>query len=243
MIFQSALDEMWRALFSSVRFAKSFAGPVCFRHAILVPLGYQTAMFEGLDGRIDCSGVAPNETEQHPNTRKTARLSEFGEMVRAAVGLPPNEHRSSLTSGHTILFIRRENYVAHPRATGKLESRLSNEKQIFTSVKSWAANYSGCKLNVVNGLFAHMHMEDQIEIIQHSTIIVGAHGAGLSHIISALPNTSVLEILSPSYRRPHFRLMAKWKGLNYHPLYLNSSYAHPVAVIKALDDIVKGLGC
>ncbi|RZB51245.1 beta-1,2-xylosyltransferase-like [Glycine soja] len=241
---KAPLEETWKALFSSVRYAKSFSGSVCFHHAILSPLGYETAMFRGLSEHIDCYGAPAQELLQNPNDHKTARLSEFGEMVRAAFGLPLNvNHDGKSLAGHNVLFVRREDYLAHPRHSGKLESRLSNEQEVFDSLKSWASNYKGCKINLVNGLFAHMSMKDQVQAIHDASVIIGAHGAGLTHIVSALPKTVILEIISSYYRRPHFAYISRWRGLEYHAINLAGSHADPGAVIKELANIMKSLGC
>ncbi|KAG4399909.1 hypothetical protein GLYMA_08G324800v4 [Glycine max] len=241
---KAPLEETWKALFSSVRYAKSFSGSVCFRHAILSPLGYETAMFRGLSEHIDCHGAPAQELLQKPDDQKTARLSEFGEMVRAAFGLPLNIHRDGKSlAGHNVLFVRREDYLAHPRHSGKLESRLSNEQEVFDSLKSWTFNYKGCKINLVNGLFAHMSMKDQVQAVHDASVIIGAHGAGLTHIVSALPKTVILEIISSYYRRPHFAYISRWRGLEYHAINLAGSHADPGTVIKELANIMKSLGC
>lgn len=238
------LEETWKALFSSLRYAKNFSGTVCFRHAILSPLGYETALFKGLTEDILCDGASARELWQKPDNQKTARLSEFGEMIRAAFGLPLNlRHVRTPVSGHNVLFVRREDYLAHPRHGGKVESRLSNEPEIFNSLNSWASNYKGCKINLVNGLFAHMSMKEQVQAIQDASVIIGAHGAGLTHIVSALPKTVILEIISSQFRRPHFAYIARWKGLEYHAINLDGSYAYPETVINELVSIMKSLRC
>lgn len=243
---KTGLEETWEALFSSVRFAKQFTGPVCFRHAVIVPLGYETALFKGLTESIDCQGTSARDLWTNPDDHKTARLSEFGEMIKAAFGFPVDKQRNpEPTSGDlNVLFIRREDYLAHPRHGGKVESRLSNEQEIFDSVKNWASkNHSDCKIKLVNGLFAHMAMKDQIKAIQDASVIVGAHGAGLTHMVSALPKTVILEIISSEYRRPHFRLIAQWKGLEYNAINLFGSRAEPKEVLNRLHSIIKGIGC
>ncbi|PHT44020.1 Beta-(1,2)-xylosyltransferase [Capsicum baccatum] len=241
---ETQLEETWRALFSSLTYAKNFSGSVCFRHAILSPLGYETALFRGLSENIDCNGASAHDLWQNPNDRKTARLSEFGEMIRAAFGFPVDRQNiPRMVTGPNVLFVRREDYLAHPRHGGKVQSRLSNEQQVFDSVKSWSLNHTECKLNVINGLFAHMSMKEQVRAIQDASVIVGAHGAGLTHIVSAAPKAIILEIISSEYRRPHFALIAQWKGLEYHPIYLEGSYADPPVVIDKLSSILKSLGC
>lgn len=238
------MEETWNALFSSVRYAKNFTGSVCFRHAILSPLGYETALFKGLNEDIDCHGTSSQDLWQNPNDHKTARLSEFGEMVRAAFGLSVDKHHvDKPVSGYNVLFVRREDYLAHPRHRGKVESRLSNEEEVFNFLKSWASNHKDCKINLVNGLFAHMPMKEQVRAIQDASVIIGAHGAGLTHIVSAMPKTVVLEIISSYYRRPHFALIAQWKGLEYHAINLAESYANPPTVVDTLKIIMISLGC
>ncbi|KAL8237641.1 hypothetical protein R6Q59_018722 [Mikania micrantha] len=240
------LEETWKAVFSGLRYAKNFSGSVCFRHAIFSPLGYETAMFRGLSETIYCDGASSHELWQKPNNKKTARISEFGEMIRAAFSLPLHQQHHSSKSGsrnHNVLFVRREDYLAHPRHAGKVQSRLSNEQEVFDALKIWSTSHKECKINLINGLFGHMPMKEQVRAIQDASVIVGAHGAGLTHIVSATPDTEILEIVSSEYRRPHFELISKWKGLNYHPIYLSGSYASPPVVIDKLTDILKSLGC
>ncbi|CAN8252916.1 unnamed protein product [Cochlearia groenlandica] len=250
------LEETWTALFSGIRYAKNFSRPVCFRHAVLTPLGYETSLFKGLSGEIDCNGDSARNLWQNPDHKKTARLSEFGEMIRSAFGFPVNRHHSpdkpssstSLTSVHNVLFVRREDYLAHPRHGGKVQSRLINEEEVFESLHHWVASGSTgltkCGINLVNGLFAHMTMKDQVRAIQDASVIIGAHGAGLTHIVSATPNTTIFEIISVEFQRPHFELIAKWKGLEYHAMHLANSRADPTAVIEKLKEIMmNSLGC
>ncbi|XVF33911.1 hypothetical protein REPUB_Repub18cG0012100 [Reevesia pubescens] len=177
---ETQLEETWKALFSSLRYAKNFSGPVCFRHAIFAPLGYETPLFKGLTEEIDCHGASAHDLWQNLD-QKTSRLSEFGEMIRAAFGFPVNRHHADkAVSGHNVLFVRREDYVAHPRHKGKVESRLSNEQEVFDSLQRWASNHLECKVNLVNGLFAHMTMKEQVRAIQDASVIIGA---GLTHSI------------------------------------------------------------
>ena len=90
---------------------------------------------------------------------------------------------------------------------------------MFESLHHWVASGSTgltkCGINLVNGLFAHMSMKDQVRAIQDASVIIGAHGAGLTHIVSATPNTTIFEIVSVEFQSPHFELIAKWKDLEF----------------------------
>lgn len=241
---KTQLEETWEALFSSIRFAKNFSDPVCFRHAVFTPLGYETAWFKGLTEPIDCHGASARDLWANPDDKKTARLSEFGEMIKSAFDLPIERHKTSKPSTeYNVLFVRREDYLAHPRHGGKVESRLSNEAEIFDSLKGWASNHSYCKVNLVNGLFAHMPMKEQIRAIEDASVIIGAHGAGLTHVVSASPKTVILEIISSQFQRPHFQLISHWKGLEYHAINLPGSHANPAEVIGRLNRIMRSIGC
>lgn len=231
-------------MFSSLRYAKNFSGPVCFRHAILSPLGYETVLFKGLSENMDCHGVSAHDLWQQPDERRTARISEFGEMIRASFGFPVDRHQiSKPDAGLNILFVRREDYLAHPRHAGKVQLRLSNEQELFDSIKIWVSKHVECKINLVNGIFAHMPMKEQIRTIHDASVIIGAHGAGLTHIVAASPKAVILEIVAAEFMRPHFALIAKWKGLEYHPIFLKDAYAKPLVVKERLSGILKSLGC
>ncbi|KAL6646118.1 hypothetical protein ACP70R_017726 [Stipagrostis hirtigluma subsp. patula] len=240
---KAQLEQTWEALFSSVTYAKNFSGPVCFRHAILSPLGYETALFKGLTESFSCEGASAQSLREKPDYQKTARLSEFGEMIVSSFDLPQDDIMSSKKlNGINVLFVRREDYLAHPRHSGKVESRLSNEQDVYDAIDRWAKGHK-CKLNVVNGLFAHMTMKEQLRAILEASVVIGAHGAGLTHLVSATPDTKVLEIISSMYRRPHFALISHWKALEYHAINLPGSYASITDVISELSKILEGLGC
>ncbi|KAJ3677624.1 hypothetical protein LUZ60_003348 [Juncus effusus] len=241
---KTQLEETWEALFSTIRYAKNFSGTVCFSHLILSPLGYETALFKGLTETFSCQGSLSRQLIQNPNPQKTARLAEFGEMLLSSFSLSQNPNPNSKTLN--ILFVRRENYLAHPRHNGKVESRLSNELEILDSVNSWSKtpkNNEKCELRVINGLFGHMRMREQLNEIRKADIVIGAHGAGLTHLVSVKPGTVVLEIISSLYRRPHFELISRWRGLRYKAINLAGSHARPDEVIDELSGIVEELGC
>ena len=224
-------------------YVKNFSGPVCFRHAVLSPLGYETALFKGLSESFGCEGAPSESLREKPDPQKTARLSEFGEMIIASFGLLDDDILPSKTSnGFNVLFVRREDYLAHPRHSGKVESRLSNEQEVFDAVQNWAKGQK-CRINVVNGLFAHMSMKEQLRAILEASVVIGAHGAGLTHLVSATRGTKVLEIISSFYRRPHFALISHWRALEYHAINLPGSSASTADVISELRGILEGLGC
>jgi glycoprotein 2-beta-D-xylosyltransferase len=106
-------------------------------------------------------------------------------MFTSAINLSSATHSPKKPRVAKVLFVRREDYLAHPRHTGKPEPYISNEEEVLDALKTWASQRPSVELgvSVVNGLFAHMPMEEQLQEIQESSIIVGAHGAGLAHLL------------------------------------------------------------
>ncbi|CAK9865256.1 unnamed protein product [Sphagnum jensenii] len=240
---KSSMDDGWQAMFSGVNFARHLAGPVCFDHLIFAPLGYNTPLFKGVNQGIFCQGCSASDLEKDLQYQ-TARLREFGEMFTSAFNISSATSSSQEDRVVKVLFIRREDYLAHPRHIGKPESRLSNEEEVLEALNTWASRRASDELNItiVNGLFAHMSMQEQLQQVQQSSIIVGAHGAGLSHILFARPEeTAVLELVSPYFVRPHFQAMSQWMGMEYHAIEMGSSEADCSEVIDRVDSILTGL--
>ncbi|KAH9565504.1 hypothetical protein CY35_04G081900 [Sphagnum magellanicum] len=202
------MDDGWQAMFSGLNFSKHLAGPVYFNHLIFTPLGYHSSLFKGLSQGIFCKGGSASDEEKDS---QTPRLQEF------------------------------EDYLAHPRHTGKPEPCISNEEELLDALKTWASQRGGSDklgVSVVNGLFAHMPMEEQLQEVQESSIIVGAHGAGLAHLLFARPEkTAILELVTPGFKHPHFPAMSHWMGMEYHAIKMRS----PEADCSELTDHVDNM--
>ena len=68
-----------------------------------------------------------------------------------------------------------------------------------------------------------MPIEEQIGLFRRAEVVVGAHGAGLSHLLFA-PSTRVLELFATRFVVPHYFLLAKSLGHRYS--YLTGSESH-----------------
>nr|CAD22108.1 beta 1,2-xylosyltransferase [Physcomitrium patens] len=246
---KSPMDEAWQAMFSGVHFARHLTGPVCFDHLIFAPLGYNSPLFKGLDLGLSCTGCAPEDIPNNPR-HNTARIREFGEFFVAAMNTTANVMPQKAIFTFKVLFVRREDYLAHPRHSGKPESRLSNEVEVLEAPQAWASSRSGMKredgvelsVTIVEGLFAHWALHEQLKIVRESSIIIGAHGAGLSHLLFAMPReTVIVELSSPFLVRPHFEAMSQWMGMEYHKTDMAISEADCSEVIRDLDQIFLGL--
>ncbi|ESO86798.1 hypothetical protein LOTGIDRAFT_128470 [Lottia gigantea] len=113
----------------------------------------------------------------------------------------------------SVLFIWRRDYVAHPRNPSGLVSRkIKNEQELVDHVSKLLPGHDIKSLQLDK-----LTMQEQLKIVSKTDILIGMHGAGLSHTLF-LPNHSGLIELYPIYwpeTNRHFRMMATWRGLHY----------------------------
>jgi protein O-GlcNAc transferase len=69
------------------------------------------------------------------------------------------------------------------------------------------AKFPAIDIQVVD--FAAMTFPEQLKTIHHTDILVGVHGAGLTHAMFLPPHSTVVEILPPGLKHKGFRNLAK----------------------------------
>ncbi|KAH3884946.1 hypothetical protein DPMN_008932 [Dreissena polymorpha] len=112
-----------------------------------------------------------------------------------------------------ITIIWRRNHVSHPRNPGgHVARKIANEEEV------WKAAKEADPMAIVNGVqLDRLGMDEQLELISRTDILIGMHGAGLTHILY-LPKTAGVIEFFPSYMSPgnsHFRAMARWRRIKY----------------------------
>lgn len=139
-------------------------------------------------------------------------LEEFREFFLSRHNVS-TEHKLNCASLNVVLILRRD-YVAHPRSTeGSVARKFDNEEMIVYEVKRALGNTANVRAMQLEA----MSMKDQLEAVSKCDILMGMHGAGMSHILF-LPVTSGVIEFKPKYSNPslqHFSSMARWRGLPY----------------------------
>lgn len=134
-------------------------------------------------------------------------------------------------------------YLAHPRHDGKIVRRLENEDAIYAHLAAAGegaepAAAGAAPFTMLNGLFSEQSLREQVELVQASCVIIGAHGAGLSHALFAPPGAHLLELRPPAFVRPHFIFFASWAGMHHHDWTLLDSTPPPRDVEARLRDVL-----
>lgn len=188
---------------------------------------YHAAVSQGIEPRS-------NQCYSEPHVR------QFGYDFVRALGLPPRRAAACGESPTPVLFVRRVHYMAHPRHNGQIVRRLDNEDAIVAALEAGAAA-GGVRL--LNGLFSSMRLMEQVQAAQDACLIVGAHGAGLSHVLFAPDGVRVLELQPPMFARPHFIAYTAWAGGTHSAWHLTSSWPNEAQVVaRVLAEAARAAG-
>ena len=112
-----------------------------------------------------------------------------------------------------VLFLWRRDYLAHPRnPTGHVSRKIKNEDELLARAKELLPGHVIAGIQIDN-----LTMTRQLSVIANTDILIGMHGAGLTHTLF-LPKHGGLVELYPTYwssSNRHFRSMCQWRGLHY----------------------------
>ena len=194
---------------SLVQLAKEGVGTVCFRRAVLVPMGYASVPFrckmEAATKRkcIDCAGP---KDESHP-------MVTFAKRVRATCGLEKRLEESNTT---LVTLISRKPYTRWKgdEANKNFHRVLENEDELVEALQSAGKDLS-FEVKVVH--LEAMEICEQIEKAASSDILMGVHGAGLVHLWWLAKKDATLVELEPSSQiaNPSFRTLSALTGKQY----------------------------
>jgi len=194
---QSAMDDGWKTLFGDIKYVKQFLnGPTCFRQAYFVPAGYASAL---------SVKFMDSNTRQ---CRKTKWLMDFVQTFLNNLGLEP-QIRPHLKKKIVIVF--RRDYVAHPRVRKAASRKISNENEILEALRQ---KFPSCEVDFVT--FETMNMKQQIATVMNADVLIGVHGAGLSHVLFSPQNAAVVELFPAGFSsRRHFEYFSAWAGIKH----------------------------
>lgn len=191
-----ALDSTWETLFGNVTRAGRLNEAILYPNMIWNILGYY-------------SPLSMHKTE-HTNP-VIPLVEQFRQFFLSRHGI----HREKVLSCDklTVLFLWRRDYLAHPRnPTGKVSRKVKNEDELIFAVTDLLPGHD------VRGVqIDKFSMKMQLQLISETDVLIGMHGAGLSHALFLPPHAGLIE-LYPNYwptANRHFRAIATWRHLHY----------------------------
>ncbi|XP_052101660.1 uncharacterized protein LOC127735517 [Mytilus californianus] len=215
----SDLDLTWSTLFGKVTRASFIRQPTLYRNFIL--------------------GMAGSSSPLNDHKSKSLPMVEsFRNFFLIKHGI--TETVTKNCNQLNILFIWRHDYVAHPRnPSGKIKRKIRNEFELLENARRFFPNH-----NIYGRQMEQLNLKEQLILISKTNILIGMHGAGMSHVFFLETGSGVIELF-PKYTLPsniHFKAMSRWRKLFYkswqnvqswNEFDDGSTYIHPT-VIKYL---------
>jgi hypothetical protein len=187
-----SLDDFWSSLFASVQRAQRLtAAKSCFEPAVLVPAGYSSQIY-----------LKPTDKSADPSL-----TNEFVDFVLKRLDL----QETRKVPGRVVLIDRRP-YQAHPRSSNSTDDRIiQNIDNVAKSINTLVPGVTSVQVLKLHD----MTMREQIQAIREAHVLVGMHGAGLTHLLFLEKDTHVVELARPN-KGTHFVELCKWKERVQH---------------------------
>jgi glycoprotein 2-beta-D-xylosyltransferase len=171
---QGNLDPVWDKAFGPSTPVKHLPSTgACFKKAVIVPAGYTSPLwFNNRRWREPPCIQAANAFADH--MLKSFGLSEVRRVPRR------------------VVLIDRVPYTAHPRsAPGHMPRTLKNIESLREAVER-----AGGEVKVVR--FEQLSFGEQLLEVREADVLVGIHGAGLSHVLFMSPGSTMVELQTNS---------------------------------------------
>ncbi|XP_063435523.1 uncharacterized protein LOC134716453 [Mytilus trossulus] len=186
------LDTTWKTLFGTIIQTSSLSKPLTAMKLIWGINGYDSLL------------------NQH-HLSFIPYIEEFRKFFLKSHGLDVS-HKLNCDRVN-ILVILRHDYIAHPRnPKGKIARKMKNENEILTSLSSLfpSVDVKGVQIDSYS-------MNKQLELVSKTDILIGVHGAGLSHTLFLPKHAGIIELypFKVSLRKENFKAFARWRKLTY----------------------------
>ncbi|KAK2143165.1 hypothetical protein LSH36_872g02025 [Paralvinella palmiformis] len=187
---EGSLDSTWSVLFHAAKRLKSLPAQTRFSQLVFNLRGYDSPMSQFAEIELPL-------VEEF----RTFFLNKFGVA----------DHHALNCNHLSILFIWRRDYVTHPRnPSGRITRKIANEKELLSHIRGAYPSHT------VQGIqIDKLSMKEQLSLVTSTDIMIGMHGAGLTHALF-LPNKAALVELFPKLLAlEHFSSIARWRHLIY----------------------------
>ena len=244
---KGAMDTVWPTLFSpTVRYIMHMPATLCIRHAVFVSPGYGSALSPSMFGGESASCVAhPLVLDFASFVQRKYRLGQEDSNEKVVVKDVTGQEVELAGSDDAqplVSFIVRRSYLSHPRV--KLDATERTMRDELPTLKAIQEALSAYAIRFHAFDFTQLPLHAQLNLLYHSTLLSGIHGAALSYILLLPQHVSLLELMPASYAaREHFRHFALWSGHEYRMVRLpdtgGGSYTvEKEAVVSAVVELI-----
>ncbi|XP_045167038.2 uncharacterized protein LOC123530332 [Mercenaria mercenaria] len=214
------LDITWKTLFGPILRAGYIQQPSMFNHMVWGIMGYDSPL------------------NKH-NSKNMPYLEEFRKFFLSRHNIPTKSELNCTKL--KVMFLWRRDYVTHPRnPSGSVSRKIQNENELLNSARKHFVGHDIFGIQIDK-----LDMKNQLKLIAHVDILIGMHGAGLSHTLF-LPKHAGLIELYPTYwsnTNIHFKAMARWRNL-YYLTWTNNDRSkelpnkYIIVDVKAVTDLI-----
>ncbi|KAK3598068.1 hypothetical protein CHS0354_018009 [Potamilus streckersoni] len=190
-----AMDETWHTLYRRVYYAKNLPEPTVFKTLILSPIGYESPL-------------------RLPFLKKVEGIEEFSDYFLQGFGI--NERKKLNCARLRVVIIWRHDYNSHPEraeAGGTIFRKIQNEAEVLQQLKDSLPGHE-----IIDILLENMGMKQQLQLMAHTDVLIGMHGAGNAHALFLPSHAVLLELFpldSPYDKIQYFRAFCLWRNLTY----------------------------
>ena len=133
-------------------------------------------------------------------------------FVLSSFGVDWSKHHLNCSSV-SLLLISRRDYITHARnPTAVVRRKIANEQELESALRTRNPNF-----RIRSVQLEKLTFHQQLALVASSDLMVGMHGAGLTHAMF-LPDRSGLVELVPGKLgagNRHFQAIARWRGIEY----------------------------
>ena len=225
-------EDFERALFPGMLTLKNFSNSiVCFRKVVLVPWAYACVLFrcrieDSL--RYDC--LKCDGTDLFGTS-----FMSFRTRVLKACSLKDSER---ISSAKQLVVVSRKPYARYKGDNQfRFQRVLTNEDELILSLNS---SFPSLQLTV-------LHMESlpicsQIHYAHEADILVGVHGAGLSHLWWLRDEAFIFELV-PKFKldTPTLKILANLAGRRHHGITISGNKQRVTANLTEVIERLKNV--
>lgn len=179
-----------------------------------------------------------------------ARFPGIGDIAPNSLAIDSSSANSSSSSSSTttrtarVLFIDRRNY-----GTRKIQRQIDPDSlsQLQYHVEHNSTRDDGIKVQFIIWNPEGISLTAQLQEVRRSHVLIGAHGAGLTHLVFQVPqHSAAIEIVPPDYeRQPNavavsniFHNVAQW---SHRPFIRVDAPQMPILSTAVIDDIATSI--